>query len=376
MFSRRTLLLGLPPTFLGCSRRGEGTPEPAARAPRASSAAPLAGPSTAPPAEPSALPFSGPSAAPQAGPSTPLVGGSSPPLASTAPSPPALASASAAPPASAAGSASVTGMFPELPRLLSFGKQQAAVLVAPSWTGSTRLPVLVALHGLGEARKGLEGGAWGWVRDYGLAVAMERLRRPPLTAADFQGIYDAARVARINASLAERPFRGLLVACPYTPDLLRERTLDNAGPFASFVVQELLPTVRGSFPTLASRGATGIDGVSLGGRVALLAGLLHPEVFGAIGSLQAALQAAEARPLAKRVQAAREKASPLRLRLLTSENDFYRGEILALHRELERLKQEHEHRVVPGPHDYPFNRGPGAIEMLLWHDRVLRGEAG
>jgi len=22
-------------------------------------------------------------------------------------------------------------------------------------------------------------------------------------------------------------------------------------------------------------------------------------------------------------------------------------------------------------HDYPFNRGPGAIEMLLWHDRVL-----
>jgi hypothetical protein len=42
--------------------------------------------------------------------------------------------------------------------------------------------------------------------------------------------------------------------------------------------------------------------------------------------------------------------------------------------ELDRRKQEH--LVVPGPHDYPFNRGPGAIEMLLWHDRVLRGEAG
>jgi hypothetical protein len=29
--------------------------------------------------------------------------------------------------------------------------------------------------------------------------------------------------------------------------------------------------------------------------------------------------------------------------------------------------------VVPGPHDYPFNRGPAVYEMLLHHDRVLRG---
>ena len=34
----------------------------------------------------------------------------------------------------------------------------------------------------------------------------------------------------------------------------------------------------------------------------------------------------------------------------------------------------HEFVVVAGPHDYAFNRGPGGIEMLLWHDRVLRGE--
>jgi len=29
--------------------------------------------------------------------------------------------------------------------------------------------------------------------------------------------------------------------------------------------------------------------------------------------------------------------------------------------------------VVTGPHDYAFNRGPGALEMLAYHDRVLRG---
>ena len=31
----------------------------------------------------------------------------------------------------------------------------------------------------------------------------------------------------------------------------------------------------------------------------------------------------------------------------------------------------HDFADIPGPHDYPFNRGPGAIELLLWHDRVL-----
>jgi hypothetical protein len=31
--------------------------------------------------------------------------------------------------------------------------------------------------------------------------------------------------------------------------------------------------------------------------------------------------------------------------------------------------------MLTGPHDYVFNRGPGGIEMLLFHDRALRGEA-
>jgi hypothetical protein len=27
--------------------------------------------------------------------------------------------------------------------------------------------------------------------------------------------------------------------------------------------------------------------------------------------------------------------------------------------------------VVPGPHDYVFNRGPGSVELLYFHDMVL-----
>lgn len=333
MIPRRTLLQGLACGALGCSRGAD--PSPTAPAPSA--------PNT--------------------------------PSAPSAPTNALRASSSAAAPAPApAGSGDVTPDSLVTTRLLSFGGSQAAVVVAPTWSGASKLPLLVALHGLGESRKGIEGGAWGWVRDYGLDRAMIRLHQPPLTIDDFQGIYDQKRVDQLNASLAQRPFRGLTVVCPFTPDLLKEKTLDNAGPFATFLVKELLPRVRGAFPVASERAGTGIDGVSLGGRVALLAGLLHPETFAAIGSLQAALQVTDARPLAKRVLIAREKAGDFRLRLLTSEKDFYRNEIAVFHKELDRLKLSHEHLVVPGPHDYPFNRGPGAIEMLLWHDRALRGE--
>jgi hypothetical protein len=31
----------------------------------------------------------------------------------------------------------------------------------------------------------------------------------------------------------------------------------------------------------------------------------------------------------------------------------------------------HDFAEVVGPHDYSFNRGPGSIELLLWHDRAL-----
>ena len=36
----------------------------------------------------------------------------------------------------------------------------------------------------------------------------------------------------------------------------------------------------------------------------------------------------------------------------------------------------HELLVIPGTHGYEFNRGPGGIEMLLWHERVQRGLPG
>jgi len=34
----------------------------------------------------------------------------------------------------------------------------------------------------------------------------------------------------------------------------------------------------------------------------------------------------------------------------------------------------HGFALVVGTHSYQFNRGPGALEMLLFHSRVLRGQ--
>jgi hypothetical protein len=56
---------------------------------------------------------------------------------------------------------------------------------------------------------------------------------------------------------------------------------------------------------------------------------------------------------------------------MTSEGDYFRSAIEVYHQALGEKGVAHEFLLVPGPHDYPFNRGPGSIELLFWHERVL-----
>ena len=251
------------------------------------------------------------------------------------------------------------------------GEQRAIVMLPRGVAEGTRLPLLVALHGQGEARRGVRRGAWGWVRDYDLGRADAALRRGVLTLDDFQGFVDASRLQALNDSLRARPYRGLVVACPYTNDLFADR--DVVAPFDRFVVDELLPRVRREMPAASERGATGIDGVSLGGIQALLVGLAHPELFGAVGGMQPAIR----RYLAELLERARRGGSERpaqRLRLVTSTGDHFRDVVLRFSGQLRAASITHEVLVVPGPHDYVWNRGPGSVEMLLWYDRTLRGE--
>ena len=112
----------------------------------------------------------------------------------------------------------------------------------------------------------------GWPRDYAMVRAFDRLRAPPLREADYEGLVEPARMAETNASLAAHPFGGVIVACPWLPDV-RPAATGDISAYARYLLDVLLPRVRQETPALSSPEATGIDGVSLGGMLALRIGL-------------------------------------------------------------------------------------------------------
>lgn len=249
------------------------------------------------------------------------------------------------------------------------------VVLLPRWgRPDEKLPVLVALPGRAEALRG-PASALAWLREYELARAIGHLRNPPLPPAAFHGHVDPSRLQALQRSLAERPFRGLVVLCPSIPEALaKQPDLHQANAFGRRVLG-LLPQLRAMRPGLAEP-LVGIDGVSFGGRLALDVGLLHARSFAAVGALQPALRPGEGETLVDRARKALAENPRLRLRLVTSRGDDFRDEVTALHTALDEGGLPHEYALLEGPHGYAFNRGPGAIEMLLWHDRVLRGEPG
>ena len=252
---------------------------------------------------------------------------------------------------------------------------QRAMLLAP-WPAAggpepVARPLLVALHGRGEAGRGLDVGAGGWPNDYHLDRLHRRLLAPPLVPPDLRGMVSAERLARLNASLAASPYRGLGVACPYTPDL-RDKSAEGAQGFARFVIEVLLARLRIEAGSTAPRSAIGIDGVSMGGRLSLLIGLTHPEIFGAVGALQPAIGVQEAPQISALAQAAMSQQKVL-LRLVSSDQDYFLPAVRAASDRMKADGVPHELVVTPGDHSYEWNRGPGGAEMLLWHERVLRG---
>ncbi len=234
-------------------------------------------------------------------------------------------------------------------------------------------PVLIALHGLGETRT-LDAGARGWKDDYLLDEAYSRLLNPPLKATDFRNLVAADRLTAINAALKTNPFPGLTVACPFTPNLMHGWS-GEAKAYGRFLLQELMPEIarttgRDTQKDIQDRRVA-IDGVSLGGRVAMLVGLTHPEVFGVVGAMQPAFRHNE---LGRVVELAKEasKQHPQTIRLMTSTRDHFKPIVTALSQRFHKAGIKHDLLITPGPHDYVWNQGPGAIEMLHFHSRLGR----
>jgi enterochelin esterase-like enzyme len=251
------------------------------------------------------------------------------------------------------------------------GSEQAiAAWPIPTEPGE-KLPVVVALHGKGESVLGPQRGYAAWVERYGLRRAYESLLSGVLSPASYGGLVRDAELTARNDDLRRRAYQGVLVIGVYTPDIRAVQGEAGVERFATWLARELLPQVHKAFPFASTAPRqVGIDGVSLGGALALEVGLRFPDVFGSVGALQPAISGRE--PAFAELADRARRTRPQALRLMSSDGDPYLVSTRRLSAELRTRRISHDLVVTPGGHDYAFNRGPGAIELLRFHDLALR----
>jgi poly(3-hydroxybutyrate) depolymerase len=235
-----------------------------------------------------------------------------------------------------------------------------------------RVPLLILLHGLGETGDPRMG-AYAWLERYGLGTAYDRLRRPPVQRTSKRADWTDERVREVNAALTARPFRGFCIACPYTLNVNKSpsptRTLDE---YAGWIADVVIPRVRREAPVIPDTAHTAIDGCSLGGYVGLEVFLRRPDLFASWGGVQSAFGAHRAAGYADRIEKALASQAPrsIRLHLETSSGDPFREGNALLSSLLTKKGIANDLRILPGPHDQPWLRESGTLEMLLWHDRM------
>lgn len=243
-------------------------------------------------------------------------------------------------------------------------------LLLPVRRGSTEpLPLLILLHGLGETGNE-QAGLDAWSERYGLVSAYERLLRPPVarTLAKARYLTDE-QLESLNATLETRPFSGMAIACPVTPNVYRQPSVPRAlDEYADWIGSTVVPGIRNAAGIEAGRQAVSIDGCSLGGFMALEIYLRRPDLFGGVGMVQGAIGVGSAAAYAARIRRAAESCDNTVVRLGTSTLDPYLKANRAFSNELSKRGVVHTLTISPGPHDQPWLREVGTLTMLHWHD--------
>lgn len=244
-----------------------------------------------------------------------------------------------------------------------------ALLVPKHTAPGNKVRLLVALHGLGESGDpGL--GLRAWPDLYGLRSAYERLLSPPIVRTSKRRDVDDATLDAINASLRQRPFEGIAVACPFTPNFRKWKAPASAlADYADWITSSLVPAARAAAPVGAGPGFTSIDGCSMGGPYALEVFLKHPDAFGSVGVVQSAMGEGRVAGYAERIASAVASVGPRPIQLLSSTGDPFVGAARALDAALAKRAVPRRLVVLPGPHDQPWLREAGTLSMLLFHER-------
>lgn len=133
---------------------------------------------------------------------------------------------------------------------------------------------------------------------------------------------------------------------------------------------ELLDRVASEVPEADTSAArTGVDGCSLGGFVSLEVFRRKPARFGSFGVVQPAIGH---RQFPGVCRGHRGPQGAAEVHVETSTADPYLLVSKDLHAALGKAGVDSSFIAPPGPHDQPFLRDAGSLEMLLWHDRALR----
>ena len=218
----------------------------------------------------------------------------------------------------------------------------------PKHTRGGTLPVLVLLHGLGETGNDRDG-AYAWAERYGLLTSYERLLHPPVD----QGLRHHRFLPKIRAEAIDRelmlyPFRGMILVCPYTPNVFQMNTMRALDDYAAWLVEIVLPEVHSRTPSKQGLRFTALDGCSLGGFISYQVFLRRPEAFYCCGGVQAAIGKDTAAFYAQQFHDIVQRLGPRRFHLETSTQDPYHDANVQLARQLERRGVEHDLRVLPG----------------------------
>lgn len=248
---------------------------------------------------------------------------------------------------------------------------RALVLYPTERNEGQTYPGLLLFHGLGETTNA-ELGLHAWRTRYGLVDSDARLRRTPLALAPEQRRFiEPEQLATLESRLRDKPFAGLVVICPVTPNPRRARqpeaVLDR---YAEWIEHTLLPAAGAHAPLDTARGI-GIDGCSLGGYVAGEIFARKPHLFRSFGVVQPAIGEHRVARYAQHLTRASASRSLRGIHLQTSTLDPYRGAVSALGRQLKRQGARFTLNVLPGPHDQQWLRATGTLSMLAWHDYTL-----
>jgi iron(III)-salmochelin esterase len=235
-------------------------------------------------------------------------------------------------------------------------------------TNDLYYPLVLAFGGRGESLRDKREGAQAWIKYYYLDEAVQSLSNPPLSLDEFNQFIDAASLNVINSQLEHHPYKGLIIANPYSPDILENQDLTEAG-YEEFIMERLLPYLKSHYRIQSQ--AIGIDGVSLGAARSMYFGLKYPEVFTTVGSIQGALNPwiSLYTQIIQNNQTILANHPPIQL--ITSSGDYLRLSTIQMKEALTSFHIQINYYDFKGPHDYIFNRGPGALMLLIYHNHYL-----